>query len=423
MKQLRRFQFAIIQGVAIVALVLGIDSPLSGQSLHPIAGREFTVRYVPPPGSPLERADSLTLVYVFDSWGKRKGTRLALLKNVRTPSPAHRWIPMRKISGAWTASVSIPAERFSVFSYYVTDGTYADYNQNKTYVDYIYGEDGKPVKNARLAMLPFLKMSGADDAELAAEAQEEFLAYPDNLRAYYLHWKYLLRATRNAPDTRFDIIEQLQLLEAQAGENFKFLNLAARTYYYLLNDVTMAFHYRTKIPVDQMEPDVAMMVDPGEMAAKRKEHEKYREQVQRKFVGKAAPDVMLRKFEGGTTRLSAFKGHVVALSFWHDNCGPCPKTTDVLQKLVAKYDTEDFEVAAVYASRDTTTLAAIIRDREYTFPVYLNAREALKAYRVEYIPQTFLIDRNGIVRHVFFGPAPGYELRLEKAIAELLARS
>lgn len=423
MMQRRRFEFTVFRVVPILALLVGIGCPLSGQALHPVAGRDFVVRYIPPPGSPLEKADSLTLVYVFDSWGKRKGTRLALLKNVRTPGPMHRWVPLRKSRGAWTATVAIPSEKYSVFSYYVTDGKYADYNRNRTYVDYIYDEDGRPVENAHLAMLPFLKMAGADDAELAEEAQKEFLAYPANFRAYYLYWKYLLRATRNAPDTRFDIIEQLQLLDAQAGENFKFLNLATRTYFYLLNDVTMAFHYRQKIPVDQMEADVAVMVDPGEMAAKKKAHEKYKERVRKAYVGKTAPDVVLKEFGGDAVRLSTLRGKVVALNFWHNNCGPCPKTTDALQKLFTRYEAEDFEVAAVYASTDTLVLEGIIRDRGYTFPVYLNSREALKAYGVDYIPQTFLLDRKGVVRYVFFGPSLGYERQLEQAIAELLGRS
>jgi len=64
-----------------------------------------------------------------------------------------------------------------------------------------------------------------------------------------------------------------------------------------------------------------------------------------------------------------------------------------------------------------------MKQNGYTFPVYLNTDEsAAKSFGITGVPETFILDKKGILRHKVIGPAewdsPGVMENLRALISE-----
>jgi len=121
-------------------------------------------------------------------------------------------------------------------------------------------------------------------------------------------------------------------------------------------------------------------------------------------VGQLAPDFTLENLEGSEVSLSDYRGYVVLLDFWRSTCTSCRVTMPHLETLRASYAAEGLVVIAV--NLDVTEAEAIDFLTENGFDAFialhgsLTEAEAVRAtYGVEGIPHTFVIDRQGIVRH------------------------
>jgi hypothetical protein len=157
----------------------------------PVCGKTFTIRYTPARNSALAHATSMTLVYVFDYWSARmvaEPSAAFLFGNVTNPDPArvHR-SAMVSDGGMWKAQIEIPTD-VSLVSWYFTDGENTDYNQNNTYVSYVYTEQHKPVFNARYRNVHFLLMAQKSSREQLNEIAAELKDYPANYVAYIPFW-------------------------------------------------------------------------------------------------------------------------------------------------------------------------------------------------------------------------------------------
>lgn len=118
-------------------------------------------------------------------------------------------------------------------------------------------------------------------------------------------------------------------------------------------------------------------------------------------VGDAAPEISLPDAKGNTLTLSSLKGKVVLVDFWASWCGPCRMSNPRVVKLYEKYKGKGFEVFAVSIdSKKKDWLKAVKQDKiTYTQVNDKDGWEAASAakYKVEEIPTTFLLDKNGVI--------------------------
>ena len=110
------------------------------------------------------------------------------------------------------------------------------------------------------------------------------------------------------------------------------------------------------------------------------------------------PEVEFTDLEGGTHRLSDWKGKVVLLNFWATWCAPCREEMPYLDALQSEMGGEDFEVVAVATGRNAPDRI----DKFYAetglqnLPVLLDPRQQLaRDMGVVGLPVTVLIDREG----------------------------
>ncbi len=132
--------------------------------------------------------------------------------------------------------------------------------------------------------------------------------------------------------------------------------------------------------------------------------------------GQPAPDFTLPLLDGGNARLSQWRGHVVVLSFWATWCGPCVGELPDVQTLYDQLSPGGVVFLAVDvdggAAADIAPAVRAFRQRlGLRLPVALDDGTASQAYRVDTIPRTIVIDRQGTVARSLDGVHSLEEMR------------
>jgi peroxiredoxin len=135
--------------------------------------------------------------------------------------------------------------------------------------------------------------------------------------------------------------------------------------------------------------------------------------------GKAAPDFTLAKLGGGDVKLSDLKGKVVVLDFWATWCGPCVEGLPHVDKVYQENKAKGVEAFAVNMQEEEGDVKKFIADKKLTLPVLMEKKgDVAEKYKVEGIPETVIIGKDGKVRKVFIGSGPDTESQLRKAVEE-----
>ncbi|RPD40916.1 TlpA disulfide reductase family protein [Chitinophaga barathri] len=132
-----------------------------------------------------------------------------------------------------------------------------------------------------------------------------------------------------------------------------------------------------------------------------------------------AKDFEQKDPKGKTVKLSSFRGKYVLIDFWASWCGPCRQENPNVVAAYHKFKNKNFTILGVSLDKSKSAwLEAIEQDRlEWTQVSDLQgwANAAAQLYRVQGIPQNFLVDPNGkIIASNLRGRA------LEKKLAEIL---
>tara|TARA_B100000780_G_C21112715_1_gene449820 strand:+ start:558 stop:1676 length:1119 start_codon:yes stop_codon:yes gene_type:complete len=118
-------------------------------------------------------------------------------------------------------------------------------------------------------------------------------------------------------------------------------------------------------------------------------------------IGSTAPDLSFPSPEGKVISLSSLQGKYVLLDFWASWCKPCRMENPNVVKLYSKYNKEGFEVFSVSLDESKEKwLQAIEQDGlEWTHVSDLKGWQAepAKIYGVSAIPQTYLLDPQGVI--------------------------
>jgi peroxiredoxin len=119
----------------------------------------------------------------------------------------------------------------------------------------------------------------------------------------------------------------------------------------------------------------------------------------------AAPEFTLELFDGAEIRLSDYRGEVVLINFWASWCPPCRDEAPDLNALYQDYREAGFTVIGVNMLESAKRKALeFIDEFGITYPNGEDIGEMVtNLYRVEAPPESFLIDRNGVVRRFFIG--------------------
>ena len=136
------------------------------------------------------------------------------------------------------------------------------------------------------------------------------------------------------------------------------------------------------------------------------------------LLGKPAIDFHVKDVNGGDLSLENYRGKIVLLDFWAVWCAPCRAETPHLKRAYETFKDREFEIVGISLDHEKSKLLAYIEEHDIAWPQFLNEtgeNDIAQKYKVMAIPQTFLIDHEGVIRKADLrGPA------LEPAIADLI---
>jgi peroxiredoxin len=123
-------------------------------------------------------------------------------------------------------------------------------------------------------------------------------------------------------------------------------------------------------------------------------------------VGNPAPDFDTVDLNGEVWSLSKLQGKVVFLNFWATWCPPCREEMPSMQKLYTKLPKEKFTMLALFNKDDPTAVERFVTQLNITFPILSDEYNIIgERYGLAGLPETFIIDKQGVIREKFIGPA------------------
>lgn len=114
-------------------------------------------------------------------------------------------------------------------------------------------------------------------------------------------------------------------------------------------------------------------------------------------VNQPVPQLALQGLDGSDYRLGGARDKPLMINFWASWCGPCHEEAPDLSQVYERYKGK-FDLYAVNITKDDSInlVQGFVKKYHYTFPVLLDTKgEAATAYRILFVPTSFLIDRKG----------------------------
>lgn len=119
------------------------------------------------------------------------------------------------------------------------------------------------------------------------------------------------------------------------------------------------------------------------------------------LTGKTAPDFTVS--DGTSTiHLADYRGKVIVLNFWWSQCAPCIQETPGL--LALHHDQPDLAILAVSIDEDPDSYTRFIQRHHVDLITVRDPEQtAAKLYHTEGWPETYIIDRKGVVQRKLIG--------------------
>jgi cytochrome c biogenesis protein CcmG/thiol:disulfide interchange protein DsbE len=121
-------------------------------------------------------------------------------------------------------------------------------------------------------------------------------------------------------------------------------------------------------------------------------------------IGTPAPDFSVQDSDRQVA-LSQLRGQIVVLNFWATWCPPCVEEMPSLVELQHKMKDRGVTVLAVSVDEDDSAYHQFLKEHAVDLLTVRDAaQKSNNLYGTFKFPETYIIDRNGIMRRKFIGP-------------------
>lgn len=121
-------------------------------------------------------------------------------------------------------------------------------------------------------------------------------------------------------------------------------------------------------------------------------------------AGALAPDFEASDSDGNRFRLSDYRGWPVLVNFWATWCVACKAEMPAIQGVLEHHRTGGFTVIAVNEGEGAEAARQFLEDMGVDFHLALDPdRTVGDAYRLPGLPGSFFVDRDGVIREVWYG--------------------
>jgi len=122
-------------------------------------------------------------------------------------------------------------------------------------------------------------------------------------------------------------------------------------------------------------------------------------------VGGPAPTFALPALEGPPVDLEKLRGRVVIVNLWASWCAPCIEEMPALERLHRKLKDEGVVVLGVSADAEEKAIRGVLAKQPLTFTILRDPEGKMAdKYHATGYPETFLVDKEGMLRETFIGP-------------------
>jgi len=123
-------------------------------------------------------------------------------------------------------------------------------------------------------------------------------------------------------------------------------------------------------------------------------------------VGMMAPDFTLADRTGKTWTLSELRGQVVFVNFWATWCPPCKEEMPSMQRLYSTLPKDKFKMLAILSNDEPVRADSFAAQLGITMPILHDQEKKVgPKYGLTGLPETFIVDKQGVLREKFIGPA------------------
>ena len=121
-------------------------------------------------------------------------------------------------------------------------------------------------------------------------------------------------------------------------------------------------------------------------------------------VGTPAPDFEYADSEGKMWKLSDLRGKVVFINFWATWCGTCESEMPSKEALYNNMQGRPFQMLGMLFRDDPENLIPYKKTHKVSLPTLISPdNDSAKKYGITGVPETFIIDKEGIVREKLVG--------------------
>ena len=118
------------------------------------------------------------------------------------------------------------------------------------------------------------------------------------------------------------------------------------------------------------------------------------------------PSFELPSLSGGSINIRDYRGKVVFINFWATWCATCKVEMPSMQTVYDQFKDQGLEMLTISVDKDQSLIQPFMDQYKLTFPVLLDPDSdvAKKAYKTTGVPETFIVNKHGIIVHKAIGP-------------------
>jgi cytochrome c biogenesis protein CcmG/thiol:disulfide interchange protein DsbE len=134
-----------------------------------------------------------------------------------------------------------------------------------------------------------------------------------------------------------------------------------------------------------------------------------------------APDFTLKTYHDAEITLSSHRGKVVILNFWASWCPPCRVEAPELNTLFDEYQAKGVMIVGIGYLDNERDAQRYLNEFGVRFPTGHDDQSIVsRKYRVKGVPETYIIDKNGMIRAMMVSNVTAARLRpiLDELLAE-----
>jgi cytochrome c biogenesis protein CcmG/thiol:disulfide interchange protein DsbE len=133
--------------------------------------------------------------------------------------------------------------------------------------------------------------------------------------------------------------------------------------------------------------------------------------------GKPVPDIAGTTLDGSAFALADLRGRPVIVNFWGPSCVPCLTEFPLLQAKLTQHAATGLAIVGILTDDPPEPARDFVRHFGATWPTVIDPERAIKAaWRVAARPQTYFVDRTGVLRSIQVGELTDGEFERQLAL-------